>query len=66
MTTCYDCSNSAYYCDYCYFEEEWYYGEFVDYSRSEYINQPEEVALADIFIMEGSVWEPAFPIESNA
>lgn len=64
MTTCYDCDNSTYWCDYCYYEADWYYAEATDYSRSEYIKLPEEVALADIFIMDGSDWEPAFPIEN--
>lgn len=59
MITCHVCDNLAYYCDDCYYEDFIYYYE-------ERVEQPEEVALADIFIMEGSVWEPAFPLESNA
>lgn len=65
MTTCYDCAESAYWCDYCYYEADWSYSDFWGY-EAEYDYLPEEVALADIFIMEGSDWEPAFPIESNA
>ena len=63
MTTCYDCDSRAYLCDYCYYEDSYDYEPFTDY-EDEYAYLPEEVALADIFIMDGSNWEPAFPIEN--
>ena len=66
MTTCYDCDSRAYYCDYCYYEAAWAYEDYEVYVETEYDYLPDEVALADIFIMEGSDWEPAFPLEPNA